>query len=108
MNRYYYCVNTDRNDEPIQVSGCIYAENEDDAIQKLIDNGTVSPNFYEFLDLMEEDVHNFLNEVRDIQRKYGIYIGAYYDKDWNCPCVRLVDKTYNNTIFKVYEGLFYD
>ena len=51
MNEYYYCVNTFKNGEPVQIDGCVYAENANDAIQKLIDNGTIDSGGYEFLEL---------------------------------------------------------
>ena len=51
MNKYHYCVNTFKNEEPVQLYGNINAESEEDAIQKLIDNGIVCPNGYEFLEL---------------------------------------------------------
>ena len=51
MNKYYYCVNTFKNDDPIQLEGYIDALSEEDAILKLIDNGIVYSHGYEFLDL---------------------------------------------------------
>ena len=51
MNTYSYCVNTFKKDEPVQLSGFIDADNEEDAIQKLIANGTIDPKSYEFLEL---------------------------------------------------------
>ena len=51
MNTYSYCVNTFKEDEPVQLSGFIDADNEEDAIQKLIVNGTIDPKSYEFLEL---------------------------------------------------------
>ena len=51
MNNYHYCVNTFKDNEPVQLYGDIEAENEEDAIQKLIDDGTVYPRAYEFLEL---------------------------------------------------------
>ena len=48
---YYYCVNTFKNGEPVQLDGHIDAESEEDAIQKLIENGTVNSRGYEFLEL---------------------------------------------------------
>lgn len=53
MNKYYYCVNTFKNNEPIQLHGYIEAKSENDAIQKLIDNVSVYPRGYEFLELRE-------------------------------------------------------
>ena len=51
MSNYHYCVNTFKDNEPVQLYGDIEAENEEDAIQKLIDDGTVYPRAYEFLEL---------------------------------------------------------
>lgn len=51
MDKYYYYVNTFQNNKPIQRQGYIEAESEEDAIQKLIDEGIVSPHGYEFLEL---------------------------------------------------------
>ena len=51
MSKYHYCVNTFKEDEPVQLYGDVEAETEKDAIQKLIDNGTVDPRGYEFLEL---------------------------------------------------------
>lgn len=48
---YYYCVNTFKDDEPVQLNGYIDAKSEEDAIQKLIENGTVDSRGYEFLEL---------------------------------------------------------
>lgn len=119
MKKYYYCVNTGKDGEPVQLKGYIEANSKEDAIQKLVDNGTVDHGWYEFLDLIEEDVLNFLNEVRDLQRKYGIYIGTEYDEvldyDWDerpyvsgiDTYVTLEDKN-GHCLFKVYDGLFYD
>lgn len=51
MDRYHYCVNTFKDNEPVQLYGDIEAESEEDAIQKLIDNDTVDSRVYEFLEL---------------------------------------------------------
>lgn len=52
--RYYYCVNTfDNNDNPVQRDGFVEAISEEDVIKKLIINGTVCENSYEFLELNE-------------------------------------------------------
>lgn len=48
---YYYCVNTHRNDAPVQLEGYIKASSEEDAIEKLISTGVIASNSYEFLDL---------------------------------------------------------
>lgn len=48
---YYYCVNTFKNDEPVQLDGYIDAENEEDVTQKLIENKTIDSCGYEFLEL---------------------------------------------------------
>lgn len=53
MDKYYYIVNTFKDDEPIQVEGCIEASSEEDAIQKLIDDGVVDSRGYEFLALVK-------------------------------------------------------
>lgn len=55
MNKYYYCVNTFKDSEPVQISGYIKAKYETDVIQKLIDNGTIDPYSYEFLTLKNDD-----------------------------------------------------
>ena len=51
MNKYHYCVNTFKDGEPVQLNGDVEAESEEDAIRRLIDNGTVYSRGYEFLDL---------------------------------------------------------
>ena len=51
MDKYYYCVNTFQNSEPVQEKGYIEAESEEDAIRKLINEGIVYPRGYEFLEL---------------------------------------------------------
>lgn len=51
MDKYYYCVNTFKNGEPVQVEGYIKALCEEDAILKLIADDVVYPFGYEFLDL---------------------------------------------------------
>lgn len=60
MNKYYYyCVNTFKESEPVQLSGYIEAKYETDVIQKLIDNGTIDPYSYEFLTLEELDEYDY-------------------------------------------------
>lgn len=50
--RYYYVVNTfDECFRPVQRDGCIDAASEDNAIQKLILDGTVYEKGFEFLEL---------------------------------------------------------
>ncbi len=51
INKYYYFVNTFKNDKPVQVEGYIDALSEEEAIQKLIDDRVVCSRGYEFLDL---------------------------------------------------------
>lgn len=52
INKYYYVVNTfDKNFIPIQTSGYVYGESEEDAIQELIKSGVVYSKGYEFLEL---------------------------------------------------------
>lgn len=52
MNKYEYCVNTfDKDGSPVQLLGDIEAENANEAIQKLIDNGIIDSRGYEFLEL---------------------------------------------------------
>lgn len=51
MDKYYYYVNTFKDGEPVQLYGDIEAESKEDAIQKLIDDGTVNSRGYEFLEL---------------------------------------------------------
>ena len=51
MNKYYYCVNTFRNDEPVQLEGYVMADSERDAVQELINEEIVDPHSYEFLEL---------------------------------------------------------
>ena len=53
MGKYYYCVNTFKNDEPVQLEGYVDAETELDAVRKLIKYGDVDPYGYEFLRLEE-------------------------------------------------------
>lgn len=59
MNKYYYCVNTFKDSEPVQLRGYIEARYETDAIQKLIDNGTIDPYSYEFLTLEEVKEYDY-------------------------------------------------
>lgn len=56
MNKYCYCVNTFEGEElkAVQICGDICAETEEDAIRKLIENGTVDSGGYEFLELRKE------------------------------------------------------
>lgn len=65
MNKYYYCVNTFQNNKPVQKQGYIEAESEEDAIQKLIDEGIVSPRGYEFLELYVVKNTNFKRLIYD-------------------------------------------
>lgn len=51
MKTFYYTVNTFNNGVPIQPRWAIDAENEQDAIQKLIENKIIDRNGYEFLEL---------------------------------------------------------
>ena len=51
MSKYYYCVNTFRNEKPVQFEGYVMADSERDAIQELINKGVVDPCSYEFLEL---------------------------------------------------------
>ena len=52
VNQYKYCVNTfDKNGNPVQLSGYVLGESEEDAIQRLIENGTIYSYAYEFLEL---------------------------------------------------------
>lgn len=53
-SKYYYCVNTvNKNDNPVQLEGYVEAENEEEAIQNLIDKGVICPRSYEFLELVQ-------------------------------------------------------
>lgn len=56
MNKYCYCVNTFEGEElkTVQICGDICAETEEDAVRKLIENGTVDSGGYEFLELRKE------------------------------------------------------
>lgn len=49
MDKYYYCVNTFKDNEPVQIHGYVEAKSEEEAIQKLIDDGIVYSRGYEFL-----------------------------------------------------------
>lgn len=51
MRIYYYCVNTLKDGEQVQVKSLINAVNKQDAIRTLIDEGIISKSGYEFLDL---------------------------------------------------------
>lgn len=53
-HNFRYTVNTFQNDEPVQVSGEIEAYSEWDVINRLIENGIVASNSYEFLELEME------------------------------------------------------
>lgn len=46
---YYYCVNTFRDGRPLQVEGTVMADDEAEAIDKLIEEGVVYKDGYEFL-----------------------------------------------------------
>lgn len=46
---YYYCVNTFRDGKPLQVEGTVMADDETCAINKLIEEGVVYKDGYEFL-----------------------------------------------------------
>jgi len=51
---WYYYVDTFRNDEtfePIFAEGEISAESAQEAVNKLVENGVIHPNGYEFLEL---------------------------------------------------------
>lgn len=54
MNKYYYCVNTFKNGEPVQIDGFIFADSANDAIQNLVDDEVIDSNGYEFLELYKE------------------------------------------------------
>ena len=56
MNKYCYCVNTFKGNEleAVQIYGDICAESEEDAVKKLLENGTVNSQGYEFLELRKE------------------------------------------------------
>ena len=51
MDKYYYCVNTFRNDEPVQLEGFVFADSERDAVHELIDEEIIDSRSYEFLEL---------------------------------------------------------
>ena len=51
MKRYYYCVNTFKDNKPVQLNGYVESDSEENAIKKLIDDGIVYSRGYEFLDL---------------------------------------------------------
>lgn len=52
INEYRYCVNTfDKDSNPVQLSGHVYGESEEDAIRELIKKGVVDSRSYEFLEL---------------------------------------------------------
>lgn len=40
--------------DPVQVSGSIFADSEEDVIKKLKDSGVLYPTGYEFLELRQE------------------------------------------------------
>lgn len=77
MTKYYYCVNTfDKNGMAIQLDGYIEAESDRDAIQKLISQGLVDADAYEFLELYD------IYEKDD--RPYDHIWNMYFDEfeDW--------------------------
>lgn len=56
MGKWAYVANTFQTTEkgglnPIQVSGFVFAESDEDAVQKLKDDGIIYPTGYEFLEL---------------------------------------------------------
>lgn len=51
MNNYYYKVNVFDGDKAVPISGNIEAESAYIAIQKLIDDGIMDKEGYEFLEL---------------------------------------------------------
>lgn len=51
VNKYYYCVNTFKDEKPIQRCGYVYAEDEERAILALIQDNIMCSRRYEFLDL---------------------------------------------------------
>lgn len=61
INMYHYCVNTfDKRNRPVQLSGYVYGESEENAIQELIRVGVVNSRGYEFLEL--QIVWRYTNE----------------------------------------------
>lgn len=51
-DKYRYCANTfDKDGNPVQRSGYVYGESEEDAIRQLIKKGIVDRRGYEFLEL---------------------------------------------------------
>lgn len=50
MNKYHYNVSTFKNDERVQLSGDIEAENVNDAIQKLAEDGVIDEHGCESLE----------------------------------------------------------
>lgn len=55
LNKYYYCVNTFNNDEPVQLEGYVEAASEEAAIRELVTTGVVDSQGYEFLELKAMD-----------------------------------------------------
>lgn len=51
MDKFYYCVNTFRNGEPVQLEGFVFADSERNVVQELIDEEIIDPYGYEFLEL---------------------------------------------------------
>ena len=54
MKKYYYCVNTFIDNEPVQLDGHIDATSKEDVVQKLINDGVIDFRGYEFLKLDSE------------------------------------------------------
>lgn len=50
MNKYHYSVNTFKDNERVQFSGDIEAENVNDAIQKLTEDGVIDEHGCESLE----------------------------------------------------------
>lgn len=50
MNKYHYSISAFKNDERVQFSGDIEAENVNDAIQKLTDDGILDKHGCESLE----------------------------------------------------------
>lgn len=55
LHTFYYFVNTFQNSEPVQVEGEIQAYSDWDAVNRLIRQGVVDTNGYEFLELDIKD-----------------------------------------------------
>lgn len=58
INKYYYCVNTFKNCNPIQLSDYVEANNEEEAIDKIVQLCEMG---YEILELRKEEVK--LNDI---------------------------------------------